>query len=142
MQIENMKSFTAGGTIGRSRAVRMSDDFKVVEYNGTHVSLRPVGLAQHYGNKAPGTPFEVSNGLAASSGDHVLVYTDGADDAYAQAGGTITAGDLLGVDAAGLVISTPGHQGSWHWTIGYAKEDATAGDVIRVRVQIMPKSAS
>jgi hypothetical protein len=120
----------------------MSDDFKVVEYNGTHVSLPPTGIAQNYGNKAPGTPFEVSNGLAASAGDHVMVYTDGADDAYAQAGGTITAGDSLGVSSAGLVLSAPSGAVSFHWLVGYAKEDATAGDVIRVRVHIVPIAAS
>lgn len=142
MQIENMKSFVAGSFIGRSRVVRMSDDFKVIECDGTNLSVRPVGIAQAHGNKAPGTPFEVSYGLAASSGDSIMVYTDGADDAWAQCGGTITAGDMLGINSLGLVISNPAYAASFHWVLGYAKEDGAAGDVIRVRVAIAPHPAS
>jgi hypothetical protein len=142
MQIENMKSYVAGSYIGRSRVVRISDDFKVIECDGTNLSVRPVGIAQANGNKAPGTPFEVSYGLAASANDSIMVYTDGADDAWAQCCGTISAGDSLGVNALGLVISNPSYAASFHWLVGYAKEDGAAGDVIRVRVHIVPTPAS
>jgi hypothetical protein len=142
MQIENMKSFVAGSFIGRSRFVRMSDEFKVIECDGTNVSVRPVGLAQNWGNKAPGTPFEVSTGLAASSGDTLMVYTDGADDAPAQCGGSVTAGDALGIAANGLVVTSAANNTSFHWLAGYAKESGTTGDVIRIRVAIAPIALS
>ncbi len=123
-------NFIAGGDIRPSRFVKQSTsaDHTVLEADANEAII---GIASEAGREPP-LP-SVSTILAASSGDNVLVYTEG-DTCLLELGGTVAAGDNLKSDAdgKGVAIATTGTTAQ---EIGAkALTSGASGEFIRVQV--------
>lgn len=132
MSVDHKKTAVCGGNIRRNRVVWMNDDFTVLEMS-VATSFVPFGIAQGSSRNAPGTPFDTSL-FAGSSGDEICVWTDGAEGALAECGGTVTAGKTLTADSTARVVDAGGAPPFSFYPVGVALEDGATGDVIRIKV--------
>lgn len=105
------------------KAVKLSADFTVAAIAAN--TDQPYGILQ---NKPNGSSSAPKAAEVALPGSH---------NVKAEAGGTITQGDMLGVDADGDLVTAPQETGpatATGWIIAVALEDAVAGDIFRVDI--------
>lgn len=127
--------YTAGGTIYPARFVKHSTsaDMTVLQC-GTNE--RPHGSSQLGTRDAPGV-----NGAgtdAAASGEEIMVFHPGQMGQIELGSGGCSAGDLLKSDTDGkaVIVATSGQ--TRQWVGGIAEEAGSAGDVVAVRLFVMP----
>lgn len=126
------RSYRAGGDILPSRFVR-GDDTAAYTVLQAGANSQIVGVSQPGTRAAPIAPTPPA--FAASAGDPITVFADGAEDVLLELGGTVEPFDELKSDAQGRGVKITA--GTTTQNIGaMALEGGGLSELIRVRVHI------
>lgn len=121
--------YQASGTIRRARFVKVSGNNTVAEAGANE---RCIGVAGVGSREAPIPSVTADPPEAAQSGDAVRVHLqNNLDEALrVEAGGTITAGDLLESGSGGVAVTATGS--GTHLIEAIALEGGVAGELLKI----------
>jgi hypothetical protein len=126
-------SYTAGGDISPARFCKALLNSPFVAVQADDGDEIYVGISQPGTRDAPGTPAD--DGLAASSGDQVVIYGDAdEDEPMLLSGAAVTAGQLLMSDSTGRGI--PVTTGKY-----YGAQALTAATAANILIRVRPRIA-
>jgi len=125
-------AFRAAGTIAPCRWVKLSTTDRRVAQVSSATADFPFGLAQEGQKGTPGVTGS-DTAVAAEAGDQVHIVTPG-NIGMSEAGGTITAGDIVKPDADGKSVTTGSTAATQYKNGGYAMSDASSGHLFPVFV--------
>lgn len=132
-QARNIKGFNAAGTINVKRFVALTNTaFSVVQAVAVTAAQFVIGIVQDYSRDRSTNPVGSTEGVAASSGQPVMVHGVGEICLLQLGSGGATVGGGLVPDANGKGVAASTNAGATH--NAYALETGAEDDFIRVLV--------